>query len=210
MVITSIKEQKNNKEKYNVFIDGNFSFSASAEDIIKHSLKTGLIIKENELNDLIEECELSKAYKYGLSLLERKDYTIFEMENKLKSKEYSENTIAKVINKVKEYGFLNDTRYTERFIKDGLNIKKHGIRRIKHDLNRKGIDKEEINQIELDDEIEYQNAMLLAEKKYKQIIGKEKIREKLFRYLVGRGYEYEVVTKVINKLLKGEENFFSD
>lgn len=210
MKITGINKQKSNTERYNIFIDNIFRFSGSDEDVIKNRLVVDTIVDESEIERLIEKCEFSKAYKYSLYLMGRKDYTSFEMESKLKNKEYSNITIKITIEKLKDLGFINDTKFSEKYLHDSLYIKKQGIQKIKYELGRKGITKDEIEGIEIDENIEYQNALDLAQKKYKLIVGKDNVRDKLFRFLIGKGYDFELIKKVIYEVIKNEEESFDN
>lgn len=203
--ITSLNKQKNNEERYNVFIDNEFSFSADIEDIIKNSLEVNTIMDETNLEALIEECEYTKAYKYSLNLLERKDYTSSGIRSKLKTKSFSDSTINNILQKLKDIGFINDNKFSSRYINDSLSFKRDGARKIAYNLKNKGISQDEINLIEIDPEIEYNNAYYLAEKKYKVLNNKINVKEKIFRYLVNKGYEFELSKKVINEILRNNE-----
>lgn len=75
MQITGIEKQKKNSERYNIYIDGTYSFSAELEDIIKYDIKIDRTISENELSILIQKCEINKGYRYALNLLNVKDYS---------------------------------------------------------------------------------------------------------------------------------------
>jgi regulatory protein len=209
MKITSIVKQKFNDEKYNIFIDNVFRFSATGEDVIKNSLKVDLAVDESMLERLIEACEYSKGFNYSLNLIERRDHTCQEIENKLKRKEYSEITIKRTIEKLKDLGFINDSKFSERYLNDSLKFKKNGMRKIVYEISQKGISKDDIALIEIDKEIEYKNAKALAEKKYRLISNtdKAKIREKLFRYLVTKGYEYDLIKKVVNEIINNDEEY---
>lgn len=207
MKITSIVKQKFNNERYSIYIDDVFSFSASIEDVMKNSLVVDTILDEKSLEALIDECEYTKAFEYSLSLIERKDYTAFEIENKLKNKELSNPTIKRTIEKLEALGFVNDSKFSQRYLNDSLSIKKQGIKKITYELNKKGISKEDIALLEFDEDTLYKNALFLAEKKYKLINDKKKAREKLFRYLVSKGYDFEMVKKAINEVTKEEDSF---
>jgi regulatory protein len=202
MKITEIKKQKTSQEGYNIFIEGEFCFSASSEDILKFSLKEGVELSKAELEHIINLCESNKAYNYALNLLSIKDYTISEIERKLLQKSFSESTIKHVINKLKEYGFVNDERYAIKYINNSLNIKKYGEKKILYNLKSKGIDDSIIRKSSIDNDVQFNNAYNLSLKKIKSLKGKTNIKEKLFRYLLSKGYTYDLTISVIEKVLK--------
>ena len=53
---------------------------------------------------------------------------------------------------------------------------------------------------------DYENALSLAQKKLRTIKDddKNKIRLKLNQFLLGRGFKYDIISKVINELIKDE------
>jgi regulatory protein len=59
----------------------------------------------------------------------------------------------------------------------------------------------------LDEEIEFENALELAYRKKSNLkdTDKRKLYEKIGRFLVYRGYDFEIVKRVLNKVLKNEE-----
>lgn len=204
--ITDICKQKNNTERYNIYVDDSFSFSALAEDIIKYNIKISNEYSKDELNDLIKKCEYAKAYEYALKILSIRDFSVNDLKNKLKTKSYSEYTIKGVIQKLKSYDLLNDEKYANKLINDSLRFKKDGINKIKYQLKTHGIKNDIIDNIKIDNKKEYENAYDITLKKYKLIKGKGNEKEKLYRYLSSKGYEYDTIKKVINEIIKDADD----
>ena len=50
MIITAITQQKNNKDRYSVFIDDNFAFGLIMQDIVYFKLKQGEEISQEKYN----------------------------------------------------------------------------------------------------------------------------------------------------------------
>lgn len=206
MVITGIKKQRYNEERYNVFIDSKFCFSASGEDIIKYSLNVAKEIEIEELEELIRNCEETKAYNYALNLLSIKDYTSKDIKTKLKLKQYSDKTIQLVLSKLELYKFVNDEEYVRKYIDYSLNVKKTGKNKIIFELQNKGIKSENMEFIEIDEELQYINAYNLASKKLRSIYNKANIKDKLYRYLLSKGYDFDLIKRVVRNLPDTLEN----
>lgn len=206
MVITGIKKQKYNGERYNIYIDSKFSFSASDEDIVKYSLTEEMKIESEELESLIKKCEETKAYSYALNLLSIKDYTSKDIKTKLKLKQYSDQTIQSVLSRLESYDFVNDEKYVKKYIDYSLNIKKTGKNKILFDLQNKGIKSSDIKSIEIDEDIQYSNAYNLALKKIKSINNNTRIEDKVFRYLLSKGYDFDLIRKVLRNLFDTKDN----
>lgn len=201
MKITSILQQKKDKEKYSIFIDGQFRFSAEAIDVIRLGLKTDVELDEIKLMELMEECEASRAFQYLLNLVSKRSYTTMELQKRLSTRQFGAETIEHALKKLSELGLLNDQDYAERFIQDGLSLKKHGRNKIIYDLKLKGISVKELPDVELDAEVELTNACQLAAKKFQSLSNKPNAKEKLYRYLVGRGYDYETAKRAVQRAM---------
>ncbi len=84
-----------------------------------------------------------------------------------------------------------------------------GKNKIKAELIKKGIDNEIISRVlseKFPEGNDLQNAVVLAEKKYKLLshrnLEQKKINEKLFSFLFSKGYDYEVIKEAVEKLIK--------
>lgn len=210
MKITDYKIQKNNEEKMNVYVDGEYKFSMSVDSFLSEGLYKGLEITEEQIEEIKVRDGSKLAYIQIISTLNYGMKTEKEMIDKLKEKGYEEDAIQKAIMKAKDYNLINDDYYIELYIKTKAIPAKWGEQKIISNLYKKGIN---INDIKLkisemyDEEDKYDNAYSLAIKKLKTIkeadINKKK--QKLNQFLLGKGYSYEIVSKVIKNILNDEE-----
>lgn len=206
--VTSVQVQKNNNSRVNVFVNDEFAFSCDAELVYKHNIKIGTEINIELMEDVAKSDDFSKAKSYALNIIERSYKTEKEIKEKLLSKEYSYETIDKVIYFLKEYSFIDDAKYAQMYIND--RIKTKGRNKIKYDLSKKGVDEDIIKSKigEVNSDKEFENALELGSKKYSIIIKREederKIKQKLAQFLIGRGYTWDTVNKVIRVLFKNE------
>lgn len=210
MKITDYKIQKNNEEKMNVYVDGEYKFSMSVDSFLSEGLYKGLEITEEQIEEIKVRDGSKLAYIQIVSTLNYGMKTEKEMIDKLKEKGYEEDAIQKAIMKAKDYNLINDDYYIELYIKTKAIPAKWGEQKIISNLYKKGIN---INDIKLkitemyDEEDKYDNAYSLAIKKLKTIkeadINKKK--QKLNQFLLGKGYSYEIVSKVIKNILNDEE-----
>ncbi|OGO79128.1 MAG: hypothetical protein A2Y23_02475 [Clostridiales bacterium GWB2_37_7] len=203
MKITSIIPQKRNKSFYNIHIDHEYFCSLDDEAIYHMKLKEDMEVDTELLMKASVESAYKKALNYSLNLLAKVYKTKQELMKKLKEKEYNEDTITTVMEKLEELGYLNDEQYVEAFIRSkqdtnqGLNK-----RTLYNKLIQKGVEKELILQnLENSDIDEYQNALQAAQKKLKSIKGSAKDKKsKLYSFLLYKGFNYEICNKVINNM----------
>ncbi|MGL5648601.1 MAG: recombination regulator RecX [Clostridium sp.] len=207
--VTKIEEGKRNKGRVNVYVDEDFAFAIDGELAYKMGLKKNLEIDEEKIKEAVLKDGFSKCKERAIKIVERSYKTEKELRTKLKSYEFLDQQIDYAINFLIEYKFLDDAKYTRMYIKDKLF--NQGSNKIKFTLERKGINRELIEEIlsEFDKSEEVERGIYLCEKKYNILKGKEsdkyKLKDKLFRYLVGRGYEFSSAKEIINKVLSNDE-----
>lgn len=61
--------------------------------------------------------DAERAYRKALFILERRDHTQAELQKKLQDKEFSQDSILLAIDRLKEYGFINDRRFVEQYLR---------------------------------------------------------------------------------------------
>ncbi len=189
-IITSITAQVKNRERCNVFIDGEFDFSASLETVMLHSLKVGKEISVEELNQIKKESDNAKALEIAIAYISRTLKTKKQVKDYLIRKGYSEDVAYYCIDKLKEYKLIDDTHFAKRYVE--CNSKTQGKRLYEYKLMMKGVKKDDINKGVAELEIDGRaNAKEVA---IKYLRNKDKTREnilKAYRYLIGRGFSYE-------------------
>ena len=188
--ITAITAQEKHKERVNLFVDGEFFAGVSLETTLKLRLKVGDSVDETRLNEILKETErteaLNKAADYALKTLKTKR----QVKDYLLKKGYSEETVWQTVDKLKEYGYIDDKEYSKRFIES--TSKTQGKRLIEYKLMMKGVKKEDIAAAyETAETDENASARALCEK---YLRNKEKTKEnvlKAYKYLIGKGFSYE-------------------
>ena len=208
-IITKIEVGKRNKERVNIYIDEEYAFSISDELIYKENIKVKDKIDVDSLKKLADEDNYIKCKNTALKTIERTYKSEKELAQKLALKGYDDHIINRTINFMKEYNLLNDNNYATMYVKDkSRNI---GKKKIKYSLLQKGID-EEIIESELEkinnDEVKaivYEMAL----KKYKVFSKREndnyKLTQKLYRFLMGKGYDYDLIKDVVKSIVKSED-----
>lgn len=204
-IITKIEIQKRNKERVNLFLDGEYAFSLSIELVYKENLNRNDEIDSEKLKILAERESSIRCKNSALRIIEKSYKTEKEVRDKLILKGYEENSINKSIEFLKEYNFINDSNYIKVFIRDKL--KSQGSQKIKYALIQKGISKDDIEEelSNLDKENEKNIAFNIAKKKLdimkKKETDKYKISGKLYRYLISKGYEYDIINEVVKEIM---------
>lgn len=201
--ITEIKECRN-KERVNIYIDGEFCLALDKFVAYKSFLKVGKEISESELEDIALEEERESALKKSVAYVSKYRVTEKKARDYLKGKEYSPRVIEETMAKLEKYSFISDEQYAKDFMASRL--KRKGAKLIKMELKEKGVSREIIDAIEVNAEEEKTACKKQAEKYMKN---KEKTREnfaKLFKNLASKGFDFEVVKWAISEIKEGAED----
>jgi len=208
--ITMISENKKNKDRVSIFADDEFLISCQKELNYKKSVRKGDKVDPDLLLELAREDEYMKAKDVALRSIERSLKTVHEIEKKLREKEYTEDTIQRVIQFMEEYSLIDDYKYAETFFKEKLRTR--GVKKARFELSNKGIPKE-IMEKALEalstSSVEEDSCLKLAEKKYAQLVKREtdpyKLKNKLYTFLMGKGYDYELISSTLRKVMESSE-----
>lgn len=113
----------------------------------------------------------------------------------------SHNDSGAILSQLVSEGFVDDSRFASGFARGKFSSRKWGRRRIEAELRERRIPAADIKAAlsEIDDD-EYVGALLkLARQKEAQCTGDDfEVRQKVFHYLVQKGYEPALIAKVLN------------
>lgn len=201
-IITALEVQKRNKNRINVYIDGEFYCAMEALSAVKFGIKTGAEVDTNKLQQTIFDSEVSVAFNKCIDYLARGLKTVARMRQYLNGKGYSPQVVDAVVDKLLYYKYLDDERYATMYVEQHSRTK--GARRLKQELLQKGITKSQAEEHCGDrEEDNADNIQRLADKYMRNKLADLQTLVKLQRYLLSRGYNYDEVASVIN-LYKGE------
>ncbi len=196
MTVTKIEAVS--KTKYHVFLDNRFAFVLYKGELSRYRLEEGMEIPET-LYQEIKLAIVKRAKLRTMHLLNDMDRTEGQLREKLKVNGYTEDVIDEALEYVKSFGYVNDLNYAKRFI-DHKKEKK-SKKEIYALLCNKGLDKELISQAmeEMYDREDGKAAIkeLLRKKKYCPDTASDAEKQKIFAYLMRKGFAYEDVRQVI-------------
>lgn len=201
--ITKIEAQKT-PDRVSIYINNEFAFGLSQIVRYEYNLKTNMTLDDSTIEELKDRDQLEKTKSYALYLLTYGDNTEKTLKDKLLMKGFSEDNIIDAIDYCKSYGYIDDKSYAERFIRDKVNLNKYGSKKIKSQLIEKGISKDLIEDVlDLDGDLEYENAKNLAAKKLSSYKNLDSIviKRRLSGFLYRRGYDFSIINKVLRELL---------
>lgn len=203
MIITAINQIKDN---VHILLDNDQKVILRYEIFLKNGFRKGDEISEKDISSLIRQNQLFYIKESAYRFLARRLHSAIELERKLLSKKYDKDLVNEVISDLRERAFIDDEKFAREYTREKLEKKLLGINRIKMELKGKGLSQEIIQAVleENADSDEIENATRLAEKKLKSIRGrnldKKKLSQRLYSYLASKGFNYEIIKIVLDKL----------
>ncbi len=196
--ITSIVVQGKRKDRVNIFVDNEFFMGVPMELVYQISLKKGLEIDQALLQEIIEENQKSEALAKGIKYCSKTLKTEKQVKTYLFSKEYSAKVVFYVLDKLKEYKYVDDEAYAKRYIE--TTASRQGEKMSRYKLLSKGVKADVIERVSDEVEVDsFSNCKNIAEKYLKNKQLTKEILSKTYRYLIGKGFSYEDVSKIISQ-----------
>ena len=195
--ITSIEQQKKDKTRCSVYIDGAFYCGLKIEVAIKYRLKAGMPVEKSFLDEIQLANEKMQATEKAMNHISATLKTRRQMCDFLARKGYTQAVIDYVIEKLEDYGYIDDYAYCRAYVNSVSGKGKNAIRAA---LIKRGAAREAIDAA-LDETEEDGDEVLAVAQKYMR--GKQPTRENLnkaIRHLISRGYDYDLAKSAVSRL----------
>ncbi|MEI3321078.1 MAG: regulatory protein RecX [Eubacterium sp.] len=181
-----------------ITLDNGISFILYKGEVRRYKISENATIDEKSYNE-IWEILYKRARERALYILDDGYKTKKQIYDKLKSGNYPEDIIQSVISYLLEYNLIDDLRYAGLYIEYKSESKSK--RQIIQDLMTKGIKKDVIDKaFEESDYRDEHSLNKILEKRIKRYnLEEPKELQKLYRYLVGKGYNYNDVKSAVRQ-----------
>ncbi|MFH0864066.1 MAG: RecX family transcriptional regulator [Candidatus Gottesmanbacteria bacterium] len=207
-LITDIKPQKNlrhGEPRFNIYLDGKFSFAVPAEVLAKAGLKIQQQLTQENIQKLIKENELDKYYNLALQFLSFRPRSEKELKDWFRKKEVGEDTQKVIWEKLKHLGYINDEEFIKWWVDQRQTFKPRGKRALEMELWQKGISKDLVSKylsVTVSSLSELDLAKKAAEKKIKlwEKLPPLEFRQKITAFLARRGFSWEIIDKIIDEI----------
>jgi len=154
-----------------------------------------------------------------LALMQRlcsmREYCVQDIRTKLRAKGCDEKEITLLLQRLIEEKFLSEERYAKAFARDKSSLSGWGGKKIEYALRNKGVAPDVIKGAlgALDPKSEGEILQRVIQRKFKELKSKTgesrdertKIKERLLRFGLTRGFSYEEILKIINKTMANFE-----
>ena len=199
--ILVLSEEAMTKGKIRVRLDTGLTCILYRSEQRQINAYEGSSLTREQYEILVHEILGKRATKRAMHLLEKMDRTEYKLREKLSEGGYPDEAIEDAIGYVKRYHYLDDERYARNYVflaQDRKSRKKLSI-----ELYQRGIKKELIDQIleeEYEADEEKQICQLLERRGFDPKTCSEKERQKLYQFLLRRGFQSSDICKVMRMI----------
>jgi regulatory protein len=198
MKITSISQQEKLKNRYSIYVDEKYAFSLSDTALLESKLYTGLELTKDEVGKYKELSKEDKIYGLILRYSALRPRSQWELEFYMKRKDVPAPLQTQILNKLSDYGFVDDRKFAEAWVQNRRLLKSTSRRRLQLELRTKHVADEIIQEVLAEDKTDDRTALLeLVERKRKQT--KYQDKTKLMQYLARQGFSYDDIKSVLTE-----------
>jgi len=212
-VITALEVQKRNKERVNVYLDGEFAFGLTLIQAVQ--LKKGQVLTDAQISALRSDDEVNKAYDHAVRFLGYRPRSVSETRKNLIDKGYPEDAIEACLSKLISQGYLDDEAFARYWVDNRSEFKPRGGRALRAELRLKGIPDAVITTV-LAEQDAQDDAYRAAKDKVRRYKGKSRaeMKHKVGQFLARRGFDYRtsetVLSQLIEEIIADDPQFFMD
>lgn len=203
MVTISFEKQKKG-ERYNLYIDGDFFSGVEPDVLVKYSLKNFMEIEREKIEEMVLESETFYAFNKALNYLSKSMKTENEIREYLLKKGINKQATENAILKLIEYKYIDYEIYAKNYV--DFYKEKFGKLKLKQNLQNKKIDEEIISKfLDYSEDDGLENVVKLIEKQIKNKELDIKLKQKVIRNLMSKGYSFEIIKKGFKKVGSNED-----
>lgn len=205
MKVTQIEEMS--KSRVRVYIDEEFAFVLYKGELRSFHIREGEEIDPENYQEILTQLLPKRAKLRAMNLLKSREYTVKQLQDKLRTGGYPEEVIEEALEYVAGFHYTDDLRYAVSFIQG--QAERRSRRRIEQDLLGRGIDRDTLEEAwsQWEEQGGEQNEQemiraLLAKKGFNPKEADLKEKQRMYGFLMRKGFSAEQVRRMV----LGEDN----
>lgn len=199
MTVTKIEPLT--KVKFKVYLNGDYAFVLYKGELVRFGIAAGAEVSEETIEKIRRDVIFKRAKLHAMHLLKDMDRTEAGLREKLIRAHCPVDAAEDAIRYVKSFGYLDDGRYAENFVRNRQDSKSR--KEIRALLLKKGISPDKIEAAfkicyseDADGEVEAVRK-ILKKKRFSPDDSDETQIQKMYAYLARKGFSYSVIRQVI-------------
>lgn len=213
--ITALKAQTRNKDRVNVYLDGEFAFGLAKIEAIR--LRLGQSLTEADIARLKQADTFEWAYESALRFLSHRPRSESEVRAYFKKKErkkkkeaeqkgeddlraIDEGVVEAVIERLRRAGLVNDEGFAQFWVENRTAFRPKGKRALQAEMRAKGLSASAIEAalVNADDTAVAEQLAAARARRLKDLPEPE-FKQKLSDYLARRGMGYDVISEAVER-----------
>jgi regulatory protein len=213
--ITSLRFQKGNQERVNVYLEGEYAFALPAVEAAK--LRKGQFLSDEEIRALQTVDLEAKAFDRAVRFLGVRPRSEWEVRQNLQryrprgGETLTQAQIDQVIERLLNRDYLNDHEFARYWVEQRNQFKPMSPQALRYELRRKGVADQIIDTV-IEQETDPRSAALEAARSraYRwNRLEEAEFQKKMAALLQRRGFRWEIIRDVIQQVWQersGDEN----
>lgn len=193
------------KGKVHISVDGEYKMTVDKDFPLLLKYYENNKIGDEELAELEAAVNSRRAFNKAVDLLSRRDHSEGELVEKLKQRDIDESAALSAVEKLKDYGYLDDRRFAKGYAAELQRLKGFGKRRIIQELYRKKVSRDIIDEVLEEMEFSDEELVEIIKRKYLRYLVDEKGVKKTVNALIRRGYSYGEIKSALERAAQDEE-----
>ncbi|HJR41798.1 MAG TPA: regulatory protein RecX [Gemmatimonadaceae bacterium] len=209
--ITGIVASARRQGRFDIVVDDRPAATIGLDAIERLGLHVGRVLSAADSASLEREAQALRTVDRALDMLALSARSTRELRRQLIRKGEPEELVAIALERLARLGVLDDAAYARQLARSRIAGSGISRRRLQAELFRKGVDRviaEEAIATVIDEESVDESANLerVAAKKARTLakLDPETRRRRLYAFLARRGYESSDITRVMDRLARGE------
>jgi regulatory protein len=197
--ITALKLQRRNTGRVNIYVDGAFAFALRKS--VASRLRLGEAVDDQRIAELKALEAEEQAYQRALRWLARRARSEHEVRRRLLERGCQEASAARVIERLKQVGLLDDQAFARAWIEDRMAFRPRSAFALRRELEAKGLPAQVIQEAlkRLDEDAALEAAAARAARRYRHL-SQDLFRQRMTAYLQRRGFQFHAISSVIDRL----------
>jgi len=204
MKITALKAHPRRKAQVKVYLDDRFAFELTRIEAAQ--LHVGQELDEAAVARLREKDTIEQAYERALKILGSRPHSEAEVRRKLREHKIDEAVVDATLARLRRADLVNDQAFAAYWVENRVTFRPRSKRVLQAELKRKGVVDDEVLGQALaaanDAEAAYSVAARRARAARLQTLTYQDFRRKLGEFLARRGFDYELIGTVVERVWK--------
>lgn len=199
-IVTSIRRQKGNLKRLNIYLDGKFGFGVDLENFVKLKLKVEQELDSEEIARIIKQSDFQKILDKLINFTTLRPRSKYEIERYLLRKKVPNNFQVDLMKKLVHLELVDDEKFALWWIEQRNTFRPKGKSALRAELASKGVDREVIDSVlsgvEID-EVGIATEILKKVGHRWQNLQPRIAFQKKVQYLGRRGFSWETIKEVV-------------